>query len=145
MTLRPRTIRAAIAARTSLRDAAAATEARAQAEARAAHEALVHAAAELDLAVGAANERMARSGSVAELLRIAEELEGERALARDAAAVRATAAAALDDAISNLRSRERQLRTVERALDVLLEHRATGAARDEQRLTDDLGARRRES
>ncbi len=144
MTLRPRTIRAAMIARTSLRDAAAAAEARAQSEDAAARRAAERTAAELDQAIARASTRLAHSGSVAELCRIAEELDADRAAVLDAGQVRARAAAALNRAIDDLRQRARQLRTVERALDTLLDHRAVTAARDEQRLTDDLGSRRRE-
>ncbi len=145
MTLRPRAVRAAIAARTRIRDIAAAASAHAQAadaEARAAAESAGRA---LDHAIDRAHSRLAASGSVAELDRIAGELEGDRASAADAEQVRRDAAAARERALNVLQQRERQLRTVERALDMLLDERAAGAARSEQRLTDDLGSRRRDA
>lgn len=145
MTMRPRAIRAVMQARTSMRDLAAATNSRAQNEAAAARHAADRAAGELDRAIADANARMATSGSVAELCRIADELEADRAAVKDAEKVRATAAAALERAITTLQQRERQLRTVERALDNVLEHRAGGENRAEQQLNDDLNNRRRDS
>jgi hypothetical protein len=145
MTIRPRAVRAAIAARTKMRDLAAAANAQAQSADQEAKDAEARAAAELDQAIADAHARMATSGSVAELCRIADELEADRAGVNDAVKVRATAAAALEKAVQTLQQRERQLRTVERALDVIMDHKATGVARAEQQLTDDLNNRRRDS
>jgi hypothetical protein len=143
VTPRPRTIRAAIIARTNLRDRAAAAEARAQSENTEAAAALERATAELDRAMLSAGARMATSQSVTELARIVDELDAEKAAVVDARREREVAGVALRSAIDDLRRSERQLRTVERALDASNEQRAVEAARDEQRLTDDLGSRRR--
>jgi hypothetical protein len=145
MTVRPRAIRAAMLARTSLRDLAAAAEARATDEDTAAREASARAALELDAAIAEAQARLAQSASVHDLVRVGEELAADHAAVVDAEQVRRTAAAALERATRELRQRERDLRTVERALDLVMEQRALVSARDEQRLTDDLGGRRRDS
>jgi len=143
MTLRPRAIAAVVRARTRLRDLAAAHEARALSEHTDADSAATRAASDFEAAVTDAGSRLASSVSVIDLCRIADDLGSERAAMADADVARTATAAAHERAASELRHRERQRRTVERALENLYEARDRGEVRDEQRLNDDLGGRRR--
>ncbi len=139
----PRAIRLALRARANLRDVAAAREASARHQESLAADAARRSGEDLDDALDAARDQLAATSGVAELIRIASELEADRAAAIDAERIRQAAASARQRAEQELQLRARQLRTVEHALDRCLAEHADGATRAEQRLTDDLGARRR--
>lgn len=142
MTIRPRQLRAVIAARGRLRDLASAVHAQAQADEVRAAEVATTAAAELDEAITSAAERMATSAGVAELMRIAEELAGDRANVDAAHAAHSAAGDRARQSAAALRSRERELRTVERVLEDSREQLEVALEKGEQRATDDRGRRR---
>ncbi|HVV85322.1 MAG TPA: hypothetical protein VHE35_19805 [Kofleriaceae bacterium] len=144
MTVRPRQLRAVIAARGRLRDLAGAVHAQATAAEQQAAAQASSAAAELDHAIADAGKRMATSAGIAELMRIADELAGDRALAAAAERERQAASARAQQSAAQLRQRERELRTVERVLEDCREELALAAERGEQRVTDDHGGRRRQ-
>lgn len=143
MSLRPRALHAVVRARTRMRDLAAAGEARAQTAEQSACDAASRAVLDLDAALDDAGAQLSRGSSVTEIARIIGDLGTERAAVIAAEAARTKAAAELELAASELRMRERQRRTVERALEDLYSTRDRRDAKDEQRLTDDLGGRRR--
>ncbi len=143
MTVRPRQLRAVIAARGRLRDLAGAIHAQAAAAEQRATVVACTAAAELDAAIVTACDRMATSAGVAELMRIADELAGDRAEAAAAEQRRAVAGARAQDSAAKLRLRERELRTVERVLDDSQTRLELAVNRSEQRATDYRGGRRR--
>lgn len=144
MTVRPRQLRAVIAARGRLRDLAGAVHAQAAAAEQRATAVACSAAAELDTAIATACERMATSAGIAELMRIADELAGDRAQAVAAEQQRAVAGARAQESAAKLRVRERELRTVERVLDDAQTRLELAIDRGEQRATDDRGGRRRD-
>ena len=137
MTIRPRQLRAVIAARGRLRDLAGAVHAQAAAAEQRAAAVATTAAAELDLAITTACDRLAASDGVAELMRIADELAGDRAQAAAAEQQRAAAGARAQESAAALRLRERELRTVERVLDDVRARVELAVERGEQRANDD--------
>lgn len=141
--LNTRTLRAVVAARTRMRDAAAAAEAAAD---------LVHtravatsqgARADLDQTLDDTRERMPLAASVLDVERMADEITGDRVVHLEAERRREQAAASLGRAKAELRLQARQLRSMERALDNQLDAHDAAQLRDEQRLSDDLGSRPR--
>ncbi len=141
MTIRPRSLKAVQVARERLRDLAGADAHRTAAAAGVAAAAAAAAAVALDDSLDACRERM-RAASITGLIRISD-LETSRAEVGHAAADSEAMARAARVAVEALARRERELRTVERALE--LTRNATDAllAADEQRANDDLSARRR--
>jgi hypothetical protein len=142
MTVRPRQLRAVIAARGRLRDLAGAAHAQAAAAELHAAAAANHAAADLEDAIASARDRMATGAGIAELMRIADELASDRAHVAAAEQARRSAGLRAQESAHQLRLRERELRTVERVLDDCRDRLAVTAERTEQRITDDHGGRR---
>ncbi len=144
MSVRPRQLRAVIAARGRLRDLAGAVHAQNSAAEQQAAANASSAAAELEIAIVSARERMATSAGIAELMRIADELAGDQAQAVAAAEEREAAEARTRQSAAALRLRERELRTVERVLEDNRTQLELASDRLEQRVTDDHGGRRRQ-
>lgn len=144
MSVRPRQLRAVIAARGRLRDLAGAVHAQNSAAEQQAAAIASSAAAELEIAIVSARERMATSAGIAELMRIADELAGDQAQAVAAAEERDAAEARTRQSAAALRLRERELRTVERVLEDNRTQLELASDRLEQRVTDDHGGRRRQ-
>lgn len=142
MTIRPRSLKAVHVARTRLRDLASAGLSQAQADAGAAHAAAATATAELDRTLDDCRRRM-NAASITGLIRISAEVETHRAEATQAAAASAQAAIAAREASEALARRERELRTVDRAIELALNVTEELRAADEQRQSDDLNGRRR--
>lgn len=137
MTVRPRQLRAVIAARGRLRDLAGVAHANAAAAEQEAADAASTAAAELEQSLATARDRMASSSGVTDLMRIADELAADRAQAAAAEKAREAANARARASAAALRQRERELRTVERVLEDSRERLAAMAEKGEQRATDD--------
>lgn len=144
MSVRPRQLRAVIAARGRLRDLAGAVHAQAAADEQRAAIVASTAAAELELAIASARERMATSAGISELMRIADELAGDQAEALAAEQRRTAAGARARESAAALRTRERELRTVERVLEDSRDRLEVAFERGEQRVNDDMGGRRRQ-
>jgi hypothetical protein len=144
VSIRPRSLKAVQTARTRLRDLASAGLSQAQAEAGAAHAAAASATAELDRALDACEQRM-RAASITGLIRISADVETHRAEARHAEVASAQASTAVREASEALARRERELRTVDRAIELALDVTEELRAADEQRQSDDLSGRRRSS
>ena len=142
MSVRPRQLRAVIAARERLRDLAGAAHAQAAAAELHAQAAATSASADLDQAIADARDRMATGAGLHELMRIADELAGDRAHVQAAEQERLAAGVRAQESAAALRLRERELRTVERVLEDRRDQLAVSAERGEQRVTDDHGGRR---
>ena len=142
MTIRPRSLRAVQQARSRLRDLASAGYHQAQAEAGAAEHAAASASSVLDRKLDESRQRM-HAASITGLIRISADLESARAEATTAEAASAEAATALREAADALAKRERDLRSIDRAIEQALAVTEELRATDEQRLSDDLSSRRR--
>lgn len=143
MTIRPRAVRALREVRERLRDAAAATHAHA-ANTRDSASASLHAErVRLEHHLDRASAELAEATTIHALDRIAAHTGGQRLAVLDAITRHSEAAALADDTARTLRERTRELRSAERILENLEEHRARCEATAEQRGHDDLGARRR--
>jgi len=143
MTIKPRAARALKAARTRLRDVAAAAHSTASAHSDRSARELEGEHESLQAALDAASEMLASARSVHELDRVAETTGANRLLVEDALQRHATAIAATETAAGQLRDRTRQLRTAERVVDQVEQRRARRESRAEQHRVDDLAARRR--
>ena len=142
MTIRPRALKAVQQARTRLRDLASAGVHQARNEAGVADAAAADATAALSTTLDDCHRRM-HAASITGLIRISADVETRRAEASLAVAASAEAATAVRTAVEALALRERELRTVERAIEQAMAAGEELRASDEQRLTDDLGGRRR--
>jgi len=142
VTIRPRSLKAVQVARERLRDLAGADAHRTAAAAGVAAAAAAAAAVALDDSLDACRERM-RAASITGLIRISADLETSRAEVGHAAADSEAMARAARVAVEALARRERELRTVERALELTRNAADALLAADEQRANDDLSARRR--
>jgi flagellar biosynthesis chaperone FliJ len=143
MTIKPRVVRALRDARTRLRDVAAAEHSTSSAardrtarELADEHDALEGA---LDQAAGA----LAAARTVHDVARVAETTGAYRIAVDEAAQRHQVAVAATETTADRLRERTRQLRTAERIVEIVDDHRARTEATAEQRGSDDLAARRR--
>lgn len=143
MKLKPRVVRALKEARTRLRDAAAAahstTSAARDRSARSLQDHHDSLEAALDEAAGA----LAAARTVQELDRVADATGGYRLSVADATERHAVATAASEATANRLRERTRQLRTAERLVEIVEDHRAKRDAHAEQYSADDMAARRR--
>jgi flagellar biosynthesis chaperone FliJ len=143
MTIKPRVARALKDARTRLRDAAAAAHSTASAESDRSARAVESEHGTLEAALDVANDALAAATTVHELDRVADHTSAYRLSLADAMQRHADAAAATELTAGQLRERTRQLKTAERLVERIEEHRAVRESRDEQRRSDDLTARRR--
>ncbi len=143
MTMSARTLRAVVAARTHLRNAAAAAEAAASSHHAHATAGVVDAHNRLDRTIDSVRDQLPAMTSVYQAERLADEITGDRALRADAERARVQAAAGLARSNVELRRQARNLRSIERALDVHIEAREASQDREEQRMCDDLSARPR--
>ena len=143
MTIKPRVVRALKDARTRLRDAAAAAHSNATAESERQARAVADEHETLEAALDDATTALAEARTVHELDRVADHTSAYRLSLEDAMQRHADAAAVTEPTADKLRERTRQLRTAERLVDLVDQHRAQREARAEQRSTDDLNARRR--
>jgi hypothetical protein len=143
VTIRPRVVRALRDARTRLRDVAAAAHATASAERDARARALEDHRATLETALDHAAGALAGARSVYEIDLVAEGTGVHRFAVADATERHTEATAVTATTAEQLRGRTRQLRTAERLVDLVDEHRAKHEARAEQRSADDMAARRR--
>jgi len=143
VTIRPRVVRALRDARTRLRDVAAAAHSTASAVRDQSALDLLDEQAELEAALDHASGSLAAARSVYEIHLIAEGTGVHRFAVADASERHAEAEAATAMTADQLRDRTRQLRTAERLVDLVEEHRAKHEAKAEQRGADDMAARRR--
>lgn len=143
MTIKPRVVRALKDARTRLRDVAAAAHSNASAESDRSARALEGEHESLQAALDAASDELAAAGSVHELDRVAATTSEYRLSVADAMERHAVATAATQTAADRLRERTRQLRSAERLVEIVEDHRAKRDARAEQYGADDMAARRR--
>ena len=143
MTIKPRVARALKDARTRLRDVAAAAHSTASAESERAAKALEGEHESLEAALDAASGALAGARTVNDLDQVAATTSEYRILVADAMERHAVATAATETTADRLRERTRQLRTAERVVDLIDQHRAKRESRAEQRHTDDMAARRR--
>jgi hypothetical protein len=143
MTIKPRAARALKAARTRLRDAAAAAHSTASAVSDRSARELEGEHELLEAALEAAADLLGAARSVHELDRVAETTGANRLLLEDALERHTVALAATETAAGQLRDRTRQLRTAERLVERADRSRARRESRAEQRLVDDLTGRRR--
>jgi hypothetical protein len=142
-TIRPRVVRALRDARTRMRDVAAAAHSTASAERDVAARALEDEQALLEAALDSAAGSLAGARSVYEIDQVAEGTGVHRFAVADATERHVEATAVTVATADQLRGRTRQLRTAERLVDLVDEHRSKHEARDEQRSSDDMAARRR--
>ncbi len=143
MTMKPRVVRALKNARLRLRDVAAAAHSTTSAARDRCARELHDEHASLETALDAAAGSLAAARNVHELDRVAEATGAFRTLVVDASERHAAAVAASDATADRLRERTRQLRTAERLVEIVEDHRAKHEARAEQRGADDMAARRR--
>lgn len=143
MTIKPRVVRALRDARTRLRDVAAAAHSTTAAarDQRARELADEHGA--LEDALDQAATTLSAARTIDAVARVAESTGAYRLAVADAAHRHDAAVVASDATASKLRERTRQLRTAERLVEIVDDHRAKREATAEQRGSDDLAARRR--
>ena len=143
MTIKPRAARALKDARARLRDAAAAAHSTAAAVRDRSARELETEHESLETALDAATSMLAAARTVHELDRVAADTGAYRLSVEDATQRHAEATAATATAADKLRERTRQLKTAERVVDLIDEHRARRESRAEQRRVDDMASRRR--
>jgi hypothetical protein len=143
VTAKPRTIRLLKDVRTRLRDAAAAAHANAAAlrDQRAAE--LQESEDTLETVLDEAAISLSRARNIFDVEQVDEDTGVHRLEVLEAANRHAVASAASNASADRLRERARQLRTAERLVELVDDHYARVEARNEQRHTDDLAARRR--
>jgi hypothetical protein len=143
MTMKIRVIRNLKAARSRLRDVAAAAHSTAAvARDRSAAE-LQGEHASLETALDEAADSLAAARTVHDLDRVAEHTFVYRMSVEDAARRHEVALAASELTADQLRERTRQLRTAERLVEQVEHRRARRESRAERRRVDDMTARRR--
>jgi hypothetical protein len=143
MTIKPRVVRALKDARTRLRDAAAAAHSTTSAARDRSARELADEHASLQAALDDAADQLAAARTVHELDRVAESTGVVRMALAEATERYAIATAASETTADRLRERTRQLRTAERLVELVDDHRARREARAEQYGADDLAGRRR--
>lgn len=143
MTMKPRVVRALRDARTRLRDVAAAAHSTTSAvrDQRARELADDHEA--LEDALDEAATTLSAARTIDEVARVAESTGAYRLAVVDATQRHDAAVAQTVTTADKLRERTRQLRTAERLVEIVDDHRAKREASAEQRSSDDLAARRR--
>jgi hypothetical protein len=143
MTIKPRVVRALRDARTRLRDAAAAEHSTTAAARDRSARALQDEHAALETALDDAAGALADARTVHEIDRVAESTGAYRIAVADATDRHCAAIAATELTSDRLRARTRQLRTAERLVDLVEDHRTRRDAQAEQRSADDMAAARR--
>jgi flagellar biosynthesis chaperone FliJ len=141
--LKPRVVRALKDARTRLRDVAAAAHSTTSAARDRSARSLQDHSDSLEAALDNAAGTLAAARTVHELDRVADATGVYRLSVADATERHAVATAASETTANRLRERTRQLRTAERLVEIVEEHRARREARAEQYGADDMAARRR--
>ena len=143
MTIRPRAVRALRDVRERLRDAAAASHATAVVQREAADSALSDSHTQLEAFLDDAHQALGAVTSVHDIDRISDLAGGYRVAIADATARHQEAVAITEVTSGALRERSRQLRTAEKLVELLDEHRARTDARAEQRGHDDMSSGKR--
>ena len=143
MTIRPRAVRALRDVRERLRDAAAASHATAVDQREAAGDQLAASHDKLEAFLDDAPQALQAVTSVYDIDRITDVAGGYRLAIADAAARHQQAIAITEVTAGTLRERARQLRTAEKLVELVDDHRARSDARAEQRGHDDIAGRRR--
>jgi len=143
MTIRPRAVRALRDVRERQRDAAAATHARATGARDVSSSVLAIEHDRLEAFLDDARETLASASTVFELDRVADLAGGHRLAIADAAGVHAKAIEITEVTAGKLRDSTRQLRSAEKLVELVDEHRSKLESRAEQRCNDDMSARRR--
>jgi hypothetical protein len=143
MTMKIRVIRNLKAARTRLRDAAAAAHSTAAVARDRSAAALAEEHESLETALDEAVDSLAAARTVHDLDRVAEQTFVYRMSVEDAAKRHEVALAASELTADQLRERTRQLRTAERLFEQVEHRRARRESRVERRRVEDMTARRR--
>jgi flagellar biosynthesis chaperone FliJ len=143
MTINPRAVRALRDARSRMRDAAAAEHTIAQSDREAAAERLANEHDSLAATLDDASAQLASARTVHDLGQVAAIVVSHRDAITVASKTHADASTVADQTAGRLRDRARQLRTAERLVDMSDRMRADRDAKLDQRLTDDIGGRRR--
>lgn len=144
MTIKPKMVKALKAARSRLRDIAAAEHTNASfARERSAQE-LEQEHASLETALDQAGDSLAAARTVHELDHVARLTDVYRLTLADAAHRHQVAVATSETTADRLRERTRQLRTAERLVEIVEHRRARRESKAERNRVDDMsGARRR--
>lgn len=142
MSIDPRAARALRAARTRLRDAAAAEHALAANARDGVADKLRTEHDRLDEVLADAHLALAAARTVYELDLVADDIALQKRAIANVATEHAAAIAVVDRASEALRAKTRQLRTAEKIVELVDNERATRDARTEQRTTDDLASTR---
>jgi flagellar biosynthesis chaperone FliJ len=140
MTIRPRVVRALRDARERMRDAAAATHATATTALEHSDVELADSCDRLEAFLDDAGQELAAARNVHEIDRVAQVSGVYRLEIADAKARRDEAAALSSRTADALRERTRQLRSVEKLVELVDDHRSKNELRSEQRLNDDLAS-----
>lgn len=124
------------------RDAAAVIVAEANVQRRQMLERLDHAVEELNSTMDRADRRLATAANVRDLMRCMNEVSFAREQVHSAEGAGAAAQTRLDEASHALRQRARELKSVEKLLEMLQQQRRRDEQRNEQALADELAARK---
>jgi len=143
MTINPRAVRALRDARTRMREAAAAEHTVATFDRDAAAQRLASENDSLAVTLDDASTQLANARTVHDLGHVAAIVVSHRDAITVASKTHADASSVADQTAGRLRERARQLRTAERLVDMSDRMRADRDAKIDQRLTDDIGGRRR--
>jgi len=143
VTIKPRSARALLDARSKLHAIAAAAHATSAAETGRAANAVADRNRALDESFIEASASLASARSVHDLDRAAITVAASRGDLVDATQIHAEAAARSDATMSTLKVRSRQLRVAERILETVTRELDDRESRGEQRRNDDMAARRR--
>lgn len=138
MTIDPRAARALRAARTRLRDIAAAEHFDSMDTRERAADRLASEHDLLATRITQAATELAAAKTVHDLMFVAELVSEQRGAIAVAQRAHADASATVDRAADRLRDRTRQLRTAEKIVDMVETARETAEAKTEQRAADDL-------
>ena len=143
MTIRPRAVKALRDVRERLRDVAASTHATAATARDASSAALVLVNDRLEANLAGASATLAAARTIYEVELVEEDTGVHRLAVADATVERDNAIAITEVTAGKLRERTRQLRSAEKLVELVEEHRNQRDARIEQRGNDDMSARRR--
>ena len=143
MTIRPRAVRALRDIRERLRDEAAASHATAVGHADAAGVAVSESHDQLEAFLDDASQALGEVTSVYDIDRISDHAGDYRVAIVDATARHKQAVAITEVTAGNLRERARQLRTAEKLVELVDDHRARRDAKAEQLGNDDMASGRK--
>jgi len=143
VTIRPRAVRALRDIRERLRDAAAASHATAVGNADAAGVAVSESHDQLEAFLDDASQALGEVTSVYDIDRISDHAGDYRVAIVDATARHKQAVAITEVTAGHLRERARQLRTAEKLVELVADHRARRDAKAEQLGNDDMASGRK--